>query len=122
MIFSWSGTLLVNEWSEGPALLNQHLFKVVPTVEFTKRYLRLALEASLPALRGQSVGTTMMHIRKSALDEHKIFLPPDSLRRSFCELIDPIMDQIVVLRSHIKTLSNARDELLPQLMSGAIQV
>lgn len=122
MLFSWSGTLLVNEWSEGPALLNQHLFRVVPCVEFAKRYLRLALEESLPALRGQSVGATMMHIRKSALDEHKVFLPPEGLRRSFCNLIDPVMDQVLVLRAQIKTLKLARDELLPKLMSGEIQV
>src|SRR5690606_30445421 len=28
ILFSWSGSLLVRPWTEGPGVLNQHLFKV----------------------------------------------------------------------------------------------
>ncbi len=33
ILFSWSGTLLVNIWNHGRALLNQHLFKVIPVAD-----------------------------------------------------------------------------------------
>ncbi len=122
LLFSWSATLLVNEWSEGPALLNQHLFKVVPNLVFFKRFLRLALEEAIPILRGQSVGATMQHIRKSALDEHKILVPDECIRQQFSEMVDSIMDQVLALQLQNKLLAEARDALLPKLMSGQLAV
>lgn len=122
LLFSWSATLLVNEWFDGPALLNQHLFKVNSRVSFYKRYLRFALEAAIPALLGQSVGATMQHIRKSALDDRRVLVPREEVRTSFSRIVDPICDQVITLRRQVNALSVARDELLPKLMSGAIQV
>ncbi|MDI1231316.1 MAG: restriction endonuclease subunit S [Methylobacter sp.] len=120
LLFSWSATLLVNEWSEGPALLNQHLFKVVPNLVFFKRFLRLALAEAIPVLLGQSVGATMQHIRKSALDSHKILVPDEYIRQQFSEMADSIMDQVIVLQLQNKLLAEARDSLLPKLMSGQL--
>ena len=122
LLFSWSATLLVNEWFDGPALLNQHLFKVIPRIDSYKRFLRFALEAAIPSLLGQSVGATMQHIRKSALDEYRVLVPSDEVRISFANIVDPICDQVITLRKQITALTAARDELLPRLMSGAIQV
>jgi type I restriction enzyme, S subunit len=121
LLFSWSATLLVNEWSDGPALLNQHLFKVKPRAGFQKRYIRFALETAIPSLLGQSVGATMQHIRKSALENHSIFVPSEEVCNAFSEVIDPVCDQIITLKQQVKQLTCARDELLPKLMSGAIQ-
>ncbi len=122
LLFSWSATLIVNEWFDGPALLNQHLFKVIPKMESFKRYLRFALEAAIPSLLGQSVGATMQHIRKSALDDYNILVPNEELRILYAGIADPICDQAITLRRQIRLLIEARDELLPKLMSGAIQV
>lgn len=122
LLFSWSATLLVNEWSDGPALLNQHLFKVNPRGAFPKRYIRFALEAAIPFLLGHSVGATMQHIRKSALDEHSIYAPSTDICDAFSDVIDPVCDQIITLKKQIKQLIAARDELLPKLMSGTIRV
>jgi type I restriction enzyme S subunit len=122
LLFSWSATLLVNEWSEGPALLNQHLFKVTSNLSFFKRFLRVALEEAIPVLLGQSVGATMQHIRKSALDTHKILVPDECIRHQFSEIADLIMDQVLQLKSQNKLLVEARDALLPKLMSGQLVV
>ena len=37
LIFSWSGSLSVGVWDRGHALLNQHLFKVLPNPYVYKR-------------------------------------------------------------------------------------
>lgn len=122
LLFSWSGTLLVNEWLGGPALLNQHLFKVTPRIKLFKRYLRLSLEAAIPNLLGQSVGATMQHIRKSALDDNYVLLPTEDIRKDFSELVDPIFDQIGSLRKQNDLLISVRDEFLSKLMNREIQV
>ncbi len=122
VLFSWSATLLVNEWGDGPALLNQHLFKVIPRENLHKRLIRFAVEAAIPELVGHAVGATMQHIRRSALDDHLILIPDAQIAEAFAAKVDPMMDAVLNLRSQIKMLARARDALLPKLMSGQLDV
>jgi type I restriction enzyme S subunit len=122
VLFSWSATLLVNEWWEGPALLNQHLFKVVPKNPTQQRLIRFAVEAAIPLLLGQSVGATMQHIRRSALDTYLMSVPDQPVAEAFAALVDPMMDMVLNLQKQNRELSSARDSLLPKLMSGQLEV
>jgi len=122
VLFSWSATLLVNEWGEGPALLNQHLFKVIPHNELHKRLVRFAVEAAIPELTGHAVGATMQHIRRSALDNHLMLVPDDTTAATFAAQADPMMDAILNLTAQNRELAKARDLLLPKLMSGQLDV
>ena len=122
VIFSWSATLLVNEWGEGPALLNQHLFKVIPHNELHKRLVRFAVEAAIPELSGHAVGATMQHIRRSALDNHLMLVPDDTTAAAFAGQADPMMDAVLNLTAQNRELTKARDLLLPKLMSGQLDV
>lgn len=122
ILFSWSATLLVNEWGEGPALLNQHLFKVIPHNELHKRLVRFAVEAAIPELTGHAVGATMQHIRRSALDNHLMLVPDETTAEAFAAQADPMMDAVLNLTAQIRELTKARDLLLPKLMSGQLDV
>ena len=122
VLFSWSATLLVNEWGEGPALLNQHLFKVIPHNELHKRLVRFAVEAAIPELTGHAVGATMQHIRRSALDNHLMLVPDDATAAAFSVQVDPMMDSVLNLTAQNRELVKARDLLLPKLMSGQLDV
>jgi type I restriction enzyme, S subunit len=122
VLFSWSATLLVNEWGEGPALLNQHLFKVAPRNPTHKRLIRFAVETAIPLLLGQSVGATMQHIRRSALDAHLMLVPAQPIADAFAALVDPMIDMALNLSGQNRQLIVARDLLLPKLMSGQLDV
>jgi len=122
ILFSWSATLLVNEWWEGSALLNQHLFKVVPINPTHRRLIRFSVEAAIPLLLGQSVGATMQHIRRSALDTYLMSVPDQPVAEAFATLVDPMMDIVLNLQKQNRQLKNARDSLLPKLMSGQLDV
>ncbi len=122
ILFSWSATLLVNEWSEGPALLNQHLFKVVPANPIHSRLIRFSVEAAIPLLLGQSVGATMQHIRRSALETHFMLVPDQAVAEAFAALVDPMMDLVLNLKAQNQQLARARNSLLPKLMSGQLDV
>lgn len=122
ILFSWSATLLVNEWGEGPALLNQHLFKVIPKRTIDKRLIRFAIETAIPKLLGHSVGATMQHIRRSTLDEYMVLQPSIEIAAEFASKVDPMMDSVLNLKAQVRLLREARDTLLPKLMSGEIAV
>ena len=121
LIFSWSGSLVVDLWGEGKALLNQHLFKVEP-FSHSKAFLLLCLREALPRFMNQTVGSTMKHIRKSALEAVSVPVTPSSLATEFEEYVDDIYRQILNLRQQNKRLAEARDLLLPRLMNGEIAV
>lgn len=122
LLFSWSGTLLIEFWYDGAALLNQHLFRVEPNGRCSRAFLLFALRQALPEFGNQSVGATMKHIRKSALSTVTVRLPSHSLLTQFDEISMSVFKQIQNLRHQNQKLRAARDLLLPRLMSGELVV
>ena len=122
LLFSWSGTLAVNVWASGPALLNQHLFHVVPRGLVGRGFLMCAIREALVAFENQTVGATMKHIRRSALDKVFVPLPDETFMSPVEETLNNTYNQLIILHQHNQKLAQARDLLLPRLMNGGIAV
>jgi type I restriction enzyme S subunit len=123
LIFSWSGTLAVSEWTCGPALLNQHLFLVVPEGLVGRGFLKAAIEQAMPRFLSQGVGATMQHIRRAALDTTYVALPVATpLLATADSALTSFYDQVVCLRRASHSLTAARNLLLPRLISGELSV
>src|SRR5690606_38677466 len=75
LIFSWSATLKAIIWSGGPAVLNQHLYKVVPKKSIDLALLRHILDFNMDRLAGQSQGSTMRHVTRKELSRFKVIYP-----------------------------------------------
>jgi len=72
-------------------------------------------------LQGISEGSTQKNFNTSYVGSQLVLLPKKSdLLLIFCQLVEPIFKQIFHLAKYNKTLKEARDLLLPRLMSGAI--
>lgn len=123
LIFSWSGTLLLDFWAGGNAGLNQHLFKVTSlacpswfyygwTRHHLARFIMLAKDRA----------TTMGHIKRSALAESEVVVPPKNTLAIQTQLMQPIVDQLILSKIETRKLAALRDSLLPKLMSGEIDV
>lgn len=123
LVFSWSGTLLLRFWAGGRAGLNQHLFKVTSeqypswfyyawTKHHLARFVMLAKDRA----------TTMGHIKRSALAESSVVVPPIQILEQQTKLMQPIVDDIVSNMVENRKLALLRDALLPKLMSGEIDV
>jgi type I restriction enzyme S subunit len=122
VLFSWSADLDAYLWSGGEGLLNQHLFNVLPAEGISRAFCFHALKESMPRFRALSLGATMHHIKRSALDQVCTVVSPGSIRNQFQELVDPMHLQIVTLTRHVRNLGRTRDLLLPRLLSGQIDV
>jgi type I restriction enzyme S subunit len=120
LLFSWSGTLAVNQWSGGAALLNQHLFKVTSKGQVSDAFLMAALRQAMPSFLNETTGATMKHIRRSALDKVCALVPPLNLLGEYEEIAVNLYKQSLCLNRQINCLTQARDLLLPKLMSGEI--
>jgi type I restriction enzyme S subunit len=75
LIFAWSATLKVVIWDRGPAVLNQHLFKVVPKKFVYRDFLLHVLNFNMDRLSGQSQGSTMKHVTRKELSKFRVIYP-----------------------------------------------
>ena len=123
LIFSWSGTLLLNFWAGGDAGLNQHLFKVSSekyepwfyylwTNYHMRKFIALAKDRA----------TTMGHIKRSALAESEVYIPGENKMVELGRLFNPLIEEMVSSKIESRKLSKLRDVLLPKLMSGGVDV
>lgn len=123
VIFSWSGTLLVDVWCGGDCGLNQHLFKVTSKYYpkwFYYYWTKHHLQEFIHIAKDKAV--TMGHIKRGHLEEALVAIPDnDSMERAH-ELFEPILSKMISLRLENSRLSTLRDTLLPRLMSGELEV
>lgn len=78
ILVSWSATLDVFIWDREPALLNQHIFKVVPDKSVvTKKFLFYTLKKAIAEMiKSEHLhGSTMKHINRGPFLAHKIEVP-----------------------------------------------
>lgn len=123
VIFSWSGSLLVDLWCGGICGLNQHLFKVTSSkydkwfyYAWTKHHLdRFVAVAADKA-------TTMGHIKRDELAKAEVLIPNETDYNRIGALLQPIYEMIISNRIENKKLAATRDTLLPKLMNGEIDM
>jgi type I restriction enzyme S subunit len=122
LLFSWSADLGVYRWSYEPGLLNQHLFTVRPSGTLSLAFLFRTLDRAMPQFRDRAQGTTMRHIKRSALSEVAAAVPHQTLVDLFTSAVEPADLEVISLRQSIGRLSALRDLLLPKLVTGQIDV
>lgn len=123
VIFSWSGSLLVDFWCGGICGLNQHLFKVTSNkydkwfyYAWTKHHLDRFIAVAADK------ATTMGHIKRDELSKAEVLIPNEADYKRIGALLQPIYDLIIANRIENKKLAETRDTLLPKLMSGEIDI
>ena len=123
IIFSWSGTLLVDIWCGGICGLNQHLFKVTSN-KYPKWFYFLWTKYHLDEFRriASDKTVTMGHIKRGDLDKAKVYIPEESLLSNMSDTMSPLLDSIVNNSLESQKLAALRDTLLPKLMKGEIAV
>ena len=123
VIFSWSGSLLVDIWCGGTCGLNQHLFKVTSkTYEKWFYYLWTKHHLDRFIFLAADKATTMGHIKREELDKAEVIILDDKIYSKLTMTLSPIIDTIINNRVENRRLSEIRDNLLPELMSGNINV
>jgi type I restriction enzyme S subunit len=123
ILFAWSGSLDVYRWHREQALINQHIFKVVPR-GYPKWFVYYALKLVMPEFQAiaSDKATTMGHIKRSHLNDFAVAVPPAGELGVSDKVFEPLFDLALQARIEIETLARIRDLLLPRLVSGQIRV
>ena len=122
LLFSWSATLMVILWSGEEGWLNQHLFKVTPAKGIGREFLLQSISNTIEEFQNLTTGSTMKHIQRNKLDQVFVNAPNDEIMKLYSSIAEKERAEILYLSSQICLLTEARDRLLPKLMSGEINV
>lgn len=64
----------------------------------------------------------MKHIQRNKLNQVFVNVPNEKIMNNFEQIADKYQNQILIHSKINKELSEARDRLLPKLMSGEIEI
>ena len=109
----------------GPnAIYSMDLVKVIPrsVIEPEWFYGMLRFSGFSAVVREEATGATVLHLKPQHIEKWEAALPPKALRGLFSEQFGSILGQIDNLELQIENCVQARDLLLPRLMSGEMTV
>ncbi len=118
LLVSWSATLGVYIWDGPEALLNQHIFKVIPSGKVIDDFLYFLLDHNLDLLEMRVQGSTMKHIRKSTFEDTFVALPPLSEQGRIAEILSVVDEQIQQTDEIIEATKELKRGLMQDLLTG----
>ncbi|RKG68588.1 restriction endonuclease subunit S [Corallococcus sp. CA054B] len=122
VLFSWSGSLVVRQWSGGLGALNQYLFKVTSS-RFPKWFYYHWLQHYLPEFRriASDKAITVGHIQRRHLTEAEVRIPPSKELERMGGVLAPLLARQLENDLESRTLARIKDNLLPRLISGELR-
>lgn len=123
ILMSWSGSLGIYRWFRNEAIINQHIFKVIPT-GYPRWLVFERLESVMAVFRGiaHDKATTMGHIQRGHLESTTVVLPPREEIERLDSCLSPLWDRLLLAERENLGLQRLRDALLPELVSGRIRI
>lgn len=104
-------------------IVSMDLVKLVPEAvepNYLYAYLRFSGVAEMIAMLAN--GTNVLHLKPEALNRAELIVPSQRVQVSYANYVQPFFDAIESGEQQIAAAREARDRLLPKLMSGEIEV
>ena len=120
ILLSWSGSVGVYMWNRGKAVLNQHIFKVVPKHFVDRKFLYYAIFLAIQQLKERVHGSTMKHFRKRELSNTYILLPPIGEQRRIAEVLSTVDEAIRLVDESIAKTERLKKGLMQELLTKGI--
>ena len=107
LLVSWSATLGVFRWTgQERAVLNQHIFKVVPK-SIDNVYLEFGLRFALQQIEKYLHGATMRHINRKEFLNLTVPLPPLGEQKRIAEILGNIQNAIELTSLQLDDISSS---------------
>lgn len=106
----------------GEVTTNQGFKSVVPKPEIGTAFVYYFLKHNLPIIEGMASGSTFKEISGSTMKNIPVVIPDSEMLAQFNGCCAPIFAQQRILEEQNQSLATLRDNLLPKLMSGEIDV
>ena len=109
-------------YTEIETCANQSVVGIIDEKNTTNEYLYLNIYNNIHSMINKATGGAQQHINKDIVNDYCIMLPNEDILIEFRKKIKPVFNAIKNYLFTIEKLTEARDRLLPKLMSGEIEV
>ena len=109
-------------YTEIETCANQSVVGIIDESNQTNEYLYLNISNNILSIVNKATGGAQQHINKDIVNDYPILVPDDKTLTSFKKIVSPIFALMKELLLSVVSLTEARDRLLPKLMSGEIKV
>lgn len=106
----------------GEVTTNQGFKSVVPKPEIGTPFVYFFLKNTLPVIEGMASGSTFKEVSGSTMKNVPAVIPDAETLAKFSDFCAPIFAQQRILEEQNQSLATLKDNLLPKLMSGEIDV
>ena len=106
----------------GEVTTNQGFKSIVPKPEIGTAFVYYFLKHNLPIIEGMASGSTFKEVSGSTMKGVPAVIPDTDTIARFNDFCSPIFAQQRILEEQNQSLAALRDNLLPKLMSGEIDV
>ena len=117
IVVGMDGEFYINSWAGDTAYLVQRTCRIKPLNTDLNGFLLWAIYEPIKYFERTVVGATVAHLGKKHIDTIKILVPTEKFYMPFKTLFD----KRLLLMNQNKKLAEARDCLLPKLMSGEVE-
>lgn len=118
ILVGMDGDFHINTWSGKDAYLVQRACSFRPRIAYMKPYILQSIRQPIKFFEKTVVGATVAHLGKKHIDSIELLVPSDiALLKSFV----PTFTKRQNLLTQLRLLTEARDRLLPKLISGEIE-
>ena len=118
IVVGMDGEFHINSWSGDDAYLVQRTCRFRPHNPKMNGWLLWAIYEPIKFFEKTVVGATVAHLGKKHIDTIELLTAPDK----YYEPFQAFFDKRQTLLNQNRKLAEARDRLLPKLMSGEIEV
>ena len=118
IVVGMDGEFHINSWCGSTSYLVQRTCKFTPKNETMKGWLLQAIYEPIKFFEKTVVGATVSHLGKKHIDTIELLTGSEELYKPF----NDFFKKRQLLRNQNIVLSEARDRLLPKLMSGEIEI
>ena len=109
-------------YTEMEVCANQSVVGIIPCTEEISEYLFMYISSHIGVIISKATGGAQQHINKDIVNAYPFLLPAPDVVSKFHDIINPIFSTTAVKFLENKYLVQARDILLPKLMSGEMEV
>lgn len=123
LLFAWSGSrdgLGPKLWRGPRGVLNQHIFRVIPSEGVEKRWLFEVLRSSALKMKGQAQGfkESLVHFRKRDLVRYPVVVPPPEVQKDIARWSRDLEERLEGRRDKIRLLLRLERNLRDDFFSG----
>ena len=108
------------QYVTGKFWVNNHAHVLTGKMDYPTEYLYMMFKAT--KVRDVVTGVAQPKISQARLSNKKTIIPSKEIVRNYCSIVSPVFKQILNLEHQIELHKEARDRLLPKLMSGELEV